>query len=138
MKTFLHTYQKLNAHNLETLKNIYRDDVQFIDPAHEVNGIANLTEYFASLYKNIDSIYFSFNEPVVVENYGYVSWKMTFSHKSLAGGKPITIDGMTHLKFDEHNKVYYHRDYFDLGAMLYEHVPLLGRIITWIKKGLGK
>lgn len=138
MKTFLHTYQKLNANNLETLKDIYRDDVQFIDPAHEISGITNLTEYFASLYRNIDSINFSFNKPVVHENRGYVSWKMTFSHKNLARGKSITIEGMTYLQFDEHNKVYHHRDYFDLGAMLYEHIPLIGRIIKWIKRGLGK
>jgi hypothetical protein len=137
METFLRMYQNLSADNLQTLKSVYRDDVRFIDPAHEINGIDNLTAYFSALYKNIDSLRFSFREPMVVENRGYVSWEMSFSHKSLAGGNPITVDGVTYLEFDEQGRVYHHRDYFDLGAMLYEHVPLLGRLVTSIKKRLG-
>jgi ketosteroid isomerase-like protein len=137
MKTFLHMYQNLSADNLEILKNVYRDDVRFIDPAHEIRGIDNLTAYFSALYKNVDSIHFQFNEPMVVGNCGYVSWEMTFSHKKLAGGKPVTVDGVTYLEFDEQGKVYHHRDYFDLGAMLYEQISLLGRIVKLIKKGLG-
>jgi hypothetical protein len=35
-------------------------------------------------------------------------------------------------------KIYYHRDYFDMGAMLYEHLPLLGRIIQRLKHRLGQ
>ena len=36
-----------------------------------------------------------------------------------------------------HDKVYRHRDYFDAGALLYEHVPLLGRVIRWLKRRMG-
>jgi ketosteroid isomerase-like protein len=138
MEKFLRIYENLSADNLQTLKSIYRDDVRFIDPAHEINGIENLTAYFSALYRNINSIHFSFCEPMVSENMGYVSWKMIFSHKKLAGGKEITVDGVTYLEFDLQDRVYYHRDYFDLGAMLYEHVSLLGRFVSSIKKGLGK
>ena len=138
MEKFLRMYQNLHADNLQTLKTVYREDVRFVDPAHEINGIANLTSYFSALYKNIDSIHFSFEEPLVVDSKGYVRWQMTFSHRRLAGGQPIAVDGVTYLEFDEQGRVYYHQDYFDLGAMLYEHIPLLGRIVKSIKKGLGK
>lgn len=138
METFLHIYSNLNATNLQTLKTVYREDVRFIDPAHEVNGIDNLTAYFAALYKNIDSIEFIFRAPMVVDKRGYVSWEMIFSTSSLARGNPITIEGVTHLEFDEEGRVYHHQDYFDLGAMLYEHIPLLGRLVKLIKRGLSK
>jgi hypothetical protein len=138
MEKFLRMYQSLSADNLHTLKSVYSDDVRFIDPTHEIHGIENLTAYFSALYKNINSIHFSFGEPMVVDNRRYVSWEMTFRHRRLAGGKPITVDGVTYLEFNEQGRIYHHRDYFDLGAMLYEHVPLLGRIVSAIKKGLGK
>ena len=35
-------------------------------------------------------------------------------------------------------KIYYHRDYFDMGAMVYEQLPLLGRIVRKIKQRLGQ
>lgn len=137
METFLHMYQNLSADNLQTLKGVYSNDVRFKDPAHEINGIDNLTVYFSSLYKNIESIHFSFSEPMIVDSRGYVSWEMTFSHRRLAGGTPITVEGVTYLEFDEQGRIHYHRDYFDLGEMLYEQVPLLGRLVKSIKKGIG-
>jgi hypothetical protein len=44
---------------------------------------------------------------------------------------------MSYLQFDKAGKVRYHRDYFDLGAMLYEHLPLLGSLVKTIKRRLG-
>ena len=41
------------------------------------------------------------------------------------------------IEFDEAGKVCQHRDYFDLGAMLYEQLPLLGPVVRTIKMRLG-
>ncbi|HCW90926.1 MAG TPA: transcriptional regulator, partial [Marinobacter sp.] len=30
-------------------------------------------------------------------------------------------------------RIGYHRDYFDAGQLLYENVPVLGRMIRWIR-----
>ena len=138
MEKFLEMYQKLSGENLDTLQSVYREDIRFIDPSNVIVGIDNLTSYFSALYKNIDSIDFSFHQPLILENKGYVSWEMTFRHSRLAGGKPITVEGVTYLEFDDKGMVFHHRDYFDLGAMLYEHIPLLGRLLKSIKRGLGK
>jgi hypothetical protein len=45
------------------------------------------------------------------------------------------LEGISHLRFGE--KIDYHRDYFDLGQMVYEQIPLVGRIIKTIKKRLS-
>ncbi len=62
---------------------------------------------------------------------------MTFSHPRLRGSAPVTVEGATRLEFDETGKVCLHRDYFDLGAMLYEQLPLLGSVVRTIKGRLG-
>lgn len=49
----------------------------------------------------------------------------------------MTVEGATRLEFDETGKVCLHRDYFDLGAMLYEQLPLLGAVVRTIKGRLG-
>ena len=33
-------------------------------------------------------------------------------------------------------RIVYHRDYFDAGALVYEHIPLMGRAIWLLKKVL--
>jgi hypothetical protein len=51
--------------------------------------------------------------------------------------KKITLDGTTQLGVDG-DIIIYHKDYYDLGEMVYEHVPILGFIIKKIKGKLAK
>jgi hypothetical protein len=44
------------------------------------------------------------------------------------------VPGGTLIKIDKFEKIIFHRDYFDAGAMLYEQIPLLGRVIKWVKQ----
>lgn len=138
LENFLMTYQALNKHNLEQLAQIYAEEVVFIDPAHEVRGLAALTAYFHKLYLHIDSITFEYVDTIVQEDCASIYWIMTFSHPKIASGKPIQTEGSSLIKFNKSGKVYYHRDYFDLGKMLYEHLPVVGSVVRYAKKQLAK
>lgn len=138
MDKFLDLYQKLNANNLESLREVYRADIHFIDPAHQIQGLEELTTYFHQLYRGVKYIEFHFSTPLIAGNSGTVRWEMIFSHKKLAQGKRLSVEGISHVEFDREGKVYFHRDYFDLGAMLYENIPLLGRLVVFLKERLVK
>jgi hypothetical protein len=138
MDTFLSTYKILNSENLHLLEEIYTPDVKFIDPAHEIIGLEKLSRYFAALYANLSSIEFVFHDEISVQDSGYVQWDMTFRHPQLSRGNAISVAGATFIRMGSNGKVCYHRDYFDLGAMLYEQLPLLGRLLTTIRKRVGK
>ena len=138
MESFLDMYSLLDATSIESIREVYRDDVRFIDPAHEINGIRELSDYFTSLYSHVETIRFHFEKVMAQDTCGYVQWEMTFSHRRFAGGRAISVPGVTYVEFDKEGRVFYHRDFFDLGAMLYEHVPVLGRIVQGIRRRLGK
>lgn len=138
MDTFLQTYNTLNKENLHLLANIYSNDIHFIDPAHEIRGLRPLEEYFRNLYENLTSINFGFQHPQQVGDEGYVQWLMTYSHPRLNRGKTVSLQGTTFLRFDGSGKACFHRDYFDLGAMLYQHLPILGRVVRLINGRLGQ
>lgn len=135
---FLDTYTKLNKDNLELLMEIYADDIVFIDPAHKIEGLNNLHQYFKTLYQNVTSIDFSFTSELKKDNEAYVQWEMRFTHPKLKNGKALTVPGITYLRSNTEGKVSYHHDFFDLGSMLYEHIPLLGRIVKGIKRRIGQ
>jgi hypothetical protein len=137
MDKFLDTYQRLTADSLYLLSEIYTKDVRFIDPAHEINGLDPLKAYFANLYRNINAPGFRFTQHLRSADEGYVQWEMDFSHPRLNRGRLITVPGASYLIFSDENRVSLHRDYFDLGAMLYEQLPAFGRVITAIKRRLG-
>lgn len=137
MESFLSTYKRLNSGNLDLLGTIYHPELTFVDPAHEIRGLERLTRYFSALYGGVSTIDFTFHHHLRQGEHGYVQWQMTFAHPRLAGGKTIVVAGASYLQFTADGLVVLHRDYFDLGAMLYEHVPLLGRAVTIIKRRLG-
>jgi hypothetical protein len=63
-------------------------------------------------------------------------WTMSYRHPRLKQGEPILVHGCSHLLWTD-NKVFQHRDFFDAGALLYEHLPVMGRMIRWLKGRLA-
>ncbi|WP_105169582.1 nuclear transport factor 2 family protein [Pseudoalteromonas sp. T1lg23B] len=128
---FIDMYQQLNKDNLSELKQVYHDEVHFVDPLHELQGLDKLEDYFCAMYANVSSIEFQILETFDVSDNGFVYWNMRFAHKHLNQGKDIWVKGHSHLRFCD-NKVIYHRDYFDAAAMLYRQIPVLKHMIRII------
>jgi hypothetical protein len=129
---FVECYQELSTDNLDLLASIYHEEVTFIDPIHQVEGFNNLYDYFKNVYENLSQCDFVINNIIVNENEAAIYWNMTYVHSKLNHGKEVTVAGSSHIKGHD-GKVIYHRDYLDVGAMLYEQIPLLGRLIKWMK-----
>jgi len=136
LNKFIELYRRdLAGVDMSIIDEIYSSDVEFIDPAHNIHGIAALINYFNGMMCNLTYCHFDIREVHELEGSATLCWTMTIAHPKLKGGKKIAVDGMTLLRFDQ--KVNFHRDYFDLGAMLYEHIPLLGGAIKFLKRGLA-
>ncbi|HHQ4894015.1 TPA: nuclear transport factor 2 family protein [Aeromonas veronii] len=134
---FIGLYQQLDKQQLHRLPEVYAEQVVFTDPAHRIEGLAALGDYFAALYQRLAYCRFVITSQQQQGPQAWLGWTMTFSHPRLRGGEPVTVEGATCLEFDEAGKVCQHRDYFDLGAMLYEQLPLLGPVVRTIKMRLG-
>ncbi|CAH0526489.1 nuclear transport factor 2 family protein [Vibrio hippocampi] len=130
-------YQKLNKDNLHLLEQIYHQDVVFEDSAHRLEGWQALSAYFESLYSNVIQCDFDITHSQQNGDSGFLTWNMRLQHPKLNSGKQVLVNGVSHIRFSEH-RVIYHRDYFDLGEMLYENIPLLGFVIKNIKLRLGR
>lgn len=130
-------YQSLGPDNLEVVQDLYADDVWFADPAHDIRGKQNLMAYFAAMFKNLDHCSFEIHDTLTDGDGIFMTWTMLMNHPRLRGGETVRVDGASFLKTRD-GKVHFHRDYFDLGAMLYENLPLLGRLILKIKQNLGR
>ncbi|MGL6477466.1 nuclear transport factor 2 family protein [Aeromonas hydrophila] len=134
---FVALYQQLSRDELHRLPEVYANEVVFTDPAHRIEGLVALTDYFAVLYQRLAYCRFVITSQLLQGHQAWLGWTMTFSHPRLRGGTPVTVEGATRLEFDEAGKVCLHRDYFDMGAMLYEQLPLIGPLVRTIKGRLG-
>ena len=134
---FVALYQQLNRDELHRLPEVYASEVIFTDPAHRIEGLAALTDYFSALYQRLAYCRFVITSQMQQGRQAWLGWTMTFSHPRLRGGAPVMVEGATRLEFNEAGKVCLHRDYFDMGAMLYEQLPLIGPLVRTIKGRLG-
>lgn len=137
LNEFTSVYQKLNTDNLVLLNSIYHQEITFIDPIHEIKGLEELQQYFQGLYQNLESCQFIISEVISQPNQAAIYWKMTYQHPKLNKGNEVSVFGSSHLKAKE-GKVIYHRDFLDLGSMLYEQLPVLGKVIRLIKSKAAK
>ncbi|MCL1145019.1 nuclear transport factor 2 family protein [Shewanella marinintestina] len=129
--SFIRLYQHLNKDNLHLLAQVYSNDIEFSDPLHHVSGLPALTHYFANLYQNVASIDFDIHQVIHQQGAATLKWTMVFSHSKLNAGEDITVEGVSILGLN--NKIYQHQDFFDLGTMLYEHIPLVGSLVKLVK-----
>lgn len=133
--SFLQAYRVFDEHTAGRLTPLYHPQITFVDPIHRLQGIAALSDYFATMAQGISKCRFEFNPPVKTEEGYLVAWQMVFCSKALRSGELIRVDGISQLTVSE-GKVIFHRDYYDVGAMVYEHVPVLGGIVRWLKRKL--
>nr|WP_289072977.1 nuclear transport factor 2 family protein [uncultured Halomonas sp.] len=130
-------FNKLDNTCTEKLYEVYTEEVVFNDPLHHIEGCEALERYFATMYENVERCRFTFHTQQMQGHQAFVTWTMEFVHPRLARGRPVSVEGCSALTFTEDGKVSRHRDYFDAGAMLYEHLPIMGRVIRWLKQRLG-
>jgi limonene-1,2-epoxide hydrolase len=131
---FQDLYRELDGEKLHLLAEVYAPDVVFIDPIHRVEGLSALTAYFRRLYAGVADISFDFGEVLAEDDRAFLSWTMRMTHTRFRPGQTLVLPGATFIRFKK--RVRFHRDYFDLGAMVYERVPLLGQAVKAIKNRL--
>ena len=130
-------YRVLDTSSIDAMQAVYDDAVVFTDPVHQIQGLAALQAYTEKLLANVKACGFDCQHWVVEGDDAVVQWVMHLRHASLRGGAPIALKGVSRLHRNAQGKIDEHEDFYDLGAMVYEHVPLLGALIRGVKHRLA-
>lgn len=127
-------YENKDHTDLSLLDEIYCNDIVFQDPLHKITGLTNLRDYMAGMYQDVEECRFEYLDQVSSDGKAYIKWNMHFRHPKFAN-KLISVRGVSQLHYD--NKVTFHEDIYDLGDMIYEHIPLFGNIVKLLKRHIA-
>lgn len=130
------TFNGLRGDTLHILEDFYDEAVVFEDPLGRIEGLPALTQYYGRLYQNVSHIRFDFSNELIDGDQHLGVWTMHLQAAGLNKGREIQLEGCSLIRFGPAGKVVYHRDYFDLGAFVYEQIPLLKHILPIIKNRL--
>jgi len=134
LDSFKTYFGRLHEADLSRLREFYTDKVVFKDPVHEIRGLVELEDYFTSLCAELSECRIEYLDEIVSEGSAYVKWVMHFKHPRL-GNRLISVRGVSHIQFGE--KIDFQEDFYDMGAMLYEQLPVLGNVTRWLKLRLA-
>ena len=134
IERFKEYFRVLHEADLSRLREIYADNIVFKDPVHEIRGLVELEDYFTTMCADLTDCRFEYLDELVADDSAYLKWIMHFKHPKL-GNRLISVRGVSHLKGAE--KIEFHEDFYDMGAMLYEQLPLLGNVTRWLRLRLA-
>lgn len=130
-------FNSLNKNSMQIVSEFYSENAVFFDPVVSLKGTKEIEGYYKGLYQGVEEIKFEFSEIVEADTWVAAPWIMHLRAAKLNSGKLVSINGISHVRFDkDSSKAIYHRDYFDMGAFIYEYVPVLGSVIRFVKSKL--
>ncbi|CUB06197.1 nuclear transport factor 2 family protein [Marinomonas fungiae] len=127
-------YKDVKHPRLDAIGDVYSCQVKFRDPVHQIQGLAELHAYLSDMCESVESGRFEFLDQLVGTDTAYIKWNMYFRHPKL-GNETHVVRGMSQIQFDD--RIYYHEDVYDMGQMIYEHVPVLGWAVKKLRKRLA-
>ncbi|RRJ83837.1 nuclear transport factor 2 family protein [Aestuariirhabdus litorea] len=132
IQRFKDYYSDFDQQSVESLGELYAVDMHFRDPLHQLDGLEAVQLYFEELSRDLTHCRFEFLHEMVNASCAYFHWTMHYAHPRIKGGQALSLNGVTHIRFDD--RVLFHEDFYDMGAMLYQHLPLLG----WAVRSLNQ
>lgn len=113
------------------IDGFYASDVYFNDTLKTLRGREAVKEYFLRMPQHTEFVRGkTLDHSRSGANY-YVRWILDVRYKGAK--ETVRTMGVTLLRFDESGRVILHQDFWDSSAGFYEHLPVLGGVMRWIK-----
>ncbi len=117
------------------MESLYSPTVRFTDPVVELSNRDALTRYFEHLDAALVEGRTVWDVPVVQDSRACLGWTMTLTLRRRAR-HPVVCRGVSVVEIAD-DLIVVQRDVFDMGALVYEQVPLLGGVVRAIKRRLA-
>lgn len=127
-------FETLTPASLDRLAAYYTPQAYFKDPFNEVRDIAAIKAIFTHMYDTLEQPRFVVTGCLVDGAQCFLTWDFEFRFRNFDRQQLQTVRGGSHLTFNAEGLLDFHRDYWDAAEELYEKLPLLGRLMRWLKQ----
>ena len=127
-------YEQFSPAHLFMLDAYYAPDAHFKDPFNDVYGVLAIAQIFAHMFTTLNQPRFTVTQRILQGNQAFLAWELRFQMRRWRPQVEQCIHGATWLCFDVEGRVVQHRDYWDAAQELYEKLPVLGRLMRWLRQ----
>lgn len=133
LNAFVRFFEQLSRQDLARLDTLYAPNARFKDPFNDVRGIAAISRIFEHMFDTLEQPHFVVTGRVQQDEQCFLIWEFRFRFRRFSPDQWQTINGSTHLVFNNTGMVELHRDYWDAAEELYEKLPWVGGLMRWLK-----
>jgi SnoaL-like domain len=137
IKPFINLYKQLEDKELvDNIAKAYAEKIYFNDTVVTLHERSELQKYLQNTQEALDAMSFEVLETYEKNNDVLARWSMRTQFTILGQHRDVHSLGISHLRFDKDGKIILHQDYWDSTQGFYQHIPVIGGLLRWIKSGL--
>lgn len=127
-------YEHLRPEDVQRFEMYYRHDACFRDPFNHVSSIEGIKRIFDHMFTQVRDPSFRVTKVIIGEGDAMLFWTFHFRFRGLGCKNTQSLEGVTHLAFDEQGLVTLHRDYWDAAEELYGRLPVIGTLMRGLQR----
>ena len=127
-------FETITPESVAALGDIYTPHAHFKDPFNDVRGLAAVQHIFAHMFVALDAPRFHVTRCIVDGPQCFLVWEFRFRFRRFDTVTEQCIAGGSHLQLAPDGRILDHRDYWDAAEELYEKLPVVGRLMRWLKR----
>lgn len=132
--TLVPFYEHLRQEDVERFDLYYRHDARFRDPFNNVSSIDGIKRIFSHMFLQVNDPSFRVTKVIIGEGDAILFWTFHFRFKTLGCKQTQSLEGVSHLEFDDEGRVILHRDYWDAAEELYGRLPVIGTLMRGLQR----
>ncbi len=125
--------ESLTPETLANLSDYVTEDVRFKDPFNDVRGVDAMAQVFRHMFENVQSVRFEVHQAMMEGDDCLMQWRF----QGRLGAGPWAFDGTSAIRFAPDGRVAEHIDYWDAAGNFYERLPVIGRLLSWVRRRLS-
>lgn len=134
---FADLYNHLDHNNVATqATKTYAESLYFNDTLVTIDNREELINYLEQTQKEVESMSLEVINVFTKDEDVFVQWKMQTLFTIMGKKSNVKSIGISHLRFDEEGKIILHQDYWDSTGGFFQHIPVIGGLISWVKNRL--
>jgi limonene-1,2-epoxide hydrolase len=125
-------WDEISVEKVEGFREFAEPNIHYHDPWTDTKGVDAVVAALKKWFSNMEEMKFEILEFAPDGRLLFSYWRMTFRVKK-APKKVWELYGVSKTIFDEAGLVEDQADYYDVSRLL-EYFPVLGRVVTMVKK----
>ena len=139
LQSFVEVFENLDDEMLEQrIQTAYAEDIYFNDTLITLYNRDALIEYLKTTGEKANFVKTTILDVAQSNDDMYVKWLLEMEFEVFGKKRLSRSVGMSHLRFDEDGKIYLQQDFWDSASGLYRHMPVVGGLISWVKKRIHR